>query len=148
MLCLKFLWSAFTFVLMSYIPASIMSFEAQAWTKTTPQGIIAIYAYANGLIVKLFLKQSGSNRVSCCFNTRAKRKYLRLRWLEALTWLALWQSYNASHKVRQLVIQGFGSVFFKNRRVTKSLTWHTQSIRKELEGWREGQIWQHYFAKV
>ena len=38
----------------------------------------------------------------------------------------------ASHKVRLLVIQGFGSVFFKNRRETKSIgLTYNPSIRKE-----------------
>ena len=34
------------------------------------------HAHAHGFIAKLFLKQFGSNRESCCFNTTAKKKLM------------------------------------------------------------------------
>ena len=64
------------------------------------------HAYAHSFIGKLFFKEFDSNRVSCHFNTTAKRKFLFLTPVGSF---------------RQLVIQGFGSsLLFKNRRVTKA----------------------------
>ena len=50
------------------------------------------YVYVHGFIAKFFLKQFGSNRVSCTSTTAKRKKY-------------------SAHTVRQVVIQGFGSVF-------------------------------------
>ena len=81
-------------------------------------------AYAHSFIDKLFFKEFDSNRVSCHFNTTAKRKCLFLTPVGSFdrTYFIL---RCALHKVRQLVIQGFGSVLFKNRRVTEALVSHT-----------------------
>ena len=62
---------------------------------------------------QLFLKELGNYCTSYCFNTTAKRNFF------CWCWLKVWQDLlhdshtqiSASHKVRQLVIQGFSSVF-------------------------------------
>ena len=96
-----------------------MSLEARA-SKMMPR-------HVHGYITKSFLKQVGSNRVSCHFNTTAKRIFLLLMLIRSFdrTCFITVLHRCASHKVRQLVIEGFGSEFYKNRRVTKALVRHT-----------------------
>ena len=89
----------------------------------TPRHIATTYAH--GFIAKLFLKEFGSNRVSCRFNTTAERKFLQLMLIGSFdrTWF---MTVLDVHRIKS-----------DNRRVTKALV-DTQSISKELEGWREG----------
>ena len=84
---------------------------------------IHCHVYAHGFIAKLFLKEFGSNRVSYRFNTTAKRTLLFLMPIGIFNRTCFMTVLHrcASHKVRLLVIQGFGSVFLKNRRGTKSI---------------------------
>ena len=86
------------------------------------------HGYTHGFITMVFLKQFGSNCVSChftitgCrFNTTAKLIFLLRMSIISFNRTCFMTVLNrcASYKVRQLVIQGFGSVFFKNRGLNK-----------------------------
>ena len=81
------------------------------------------HVYAHGFIAKLFLKEFGSNRVSYHFNTTAKGKLLLLMPIGSFDRTCFMTVLHrcASHKVRRLVILGFGTSFFMNRIVTKAV---------------------------
>ena len=80
------------------------------------------YGYAFSFIA--ISQDVDSNYVKCLFNSVAKRKkILLLTMIEGFNVTCFMTVLHkcASQKVRQLVIQDFGSVFFKKRRITKAL---------------------------
>ena len=79
------------------------------WHEPKNDATTHCHAYAHGFILKEFC----SNCVSCCFNTTAKRNFLLLTPIGIFNKTCFMTVLHrcASHKVRQIVIQGFGSVF-------------------------------------
>ena len=71
----------------------------------------------------LILKEFGSSCVNCHFDTCSYNNILLLTPIERFGKTSFMTVLHRceSHKVRQFVIEGLGSVFFKNRKITKAL---------------------------
>ena len=95
----------------------------------------------HGFIAKLFLKEFGSNHVSCHFNTTSKRKFLLLMLIGSFYRTCFITVLHRVHRIRSDNLSLWALALYISRTEDKQKHWFdTQSIGKEIEGWRERQI--------